>query len=248
MFLNNVQIDAQNLDNAKDNPEELPSRLFLQAGSIGNGQLSMIIRMNVLKPTPDLDLDLKFENMNLQAIQHFFQEYAHANVEKGMFNLYSEVAVLNGRITGYVKPVFNNIKVLRNTTLQEEPVVVWGSVASNLTKVSGNAYKNRFISQVPMEGEMGNEQTTFWPALWNIFRNTFAQAFETKSTYAFAQDTDKLAENKKETVQPQKDKKDIRKEKRRERREKRKEKKREKKELEINKADKRTAKDNSLPL
>jgi hypothetical protein len=218
LFLREVELDAQNLNNATDNKDLLPSRVYARARSIGDGILSMNMRINVLKKLPDLDVDLKFENVNMPALNDFFAAYAKVDIEKGAFNLYSEVAVLDGKVTGYVKPLFNNLKVVNWKEEKKKPLhLVWESVVGFLVEVFENQEKNQFATRVPLEGKISEVQSPFWPALWNIFRNAFVKAFErnTDGTVTIAAGKEK---NKKES------KKERRKRKRHERKEERDEK------------------------
>lgn len=217
LFLRDVQLEAQNLNNADDNQEMLPSRVFLRARSIGNGILSMSMKINMLKKLPDLDMDLKFENVNMPALNDFFEAYARADVEKGNFNLYSEIAVLNGKVNGYVKPLFNNLKVVdweeeKKKNLQ----LAWESMLGFLVEVFENQEKNQFATRVPLQGRIADLNSPFWPALWNIFRNAFVKAFEHNTDGTVTIVTSNRPKNKKEE----------RKEERRKKREERKEKKR----------------------
>ena len=220
LFLRHVHLDAQNLSNAKDQEELLPSRVFLQARSIGNGLLSVYMKINVLKQTPDLDMDMKFENVDLRALNDFFGAYAQIDVEKGRFNLYAEVAVKDGQISGYVKPLLNNLKVVDWKEDKKKPVqLVWESIAGVFVELFENQPKNQFATRVPLTGQIASVKSGFWPALWNIFRNAFVDAFErnTDNTITIA------SANKRgtETEQKYKSKKEIRKEKREKKREER---------------------------
>jgi hypothetical protein len=235
LFLHHVQLDAQNLNNAKDNEDILPSRVFFQARSIGNGLLSASMKINVLKKIPDLDLDLKFENVNLRALNDFFGAYARIDVEKGGFNLYSEVAVKDGRISGYVKPLLNNLQVVDWKKDKDRPLeLVWESIAGFAAEVLENQPKNQFATRVPLSGKISAVQSGFWPALWNIFRNAFVDAFErnTDNTITLASTgntTAKDAKAEKSKKELRKEKREKKKEERRARREDRKEKKKEEK-------------------
>jgi hypothetical protein len=228
LFLHHVQLDAQNLNNAKDNEDILPSRVFLQAQSIGNGLLSVSMKINVLKKIPDLDMDLKFENVDLRALNDFFGAYAKIDIEKGRFNLYSEVAVKDGHITGYVKPLLNNLKVVDWKEDREKPLhLVWESIVGFVAEVFENQPENQFATRVPLQGEVSSVQTSVWPALWNIFRNAFVQAFDqnTDNTINLASTSNSAkkttAKSKKEL---RKEKRERKKEERRARREERKKK------------------------
>jgi hypothetical protein len=243
IFLENVQLDALNLNNAKDNPEKLPSRIYLQALSIGNGQLNLAMRANVLKQVPDMDLDLRFENVNMTALNDFFGAYAKVDIEKGVFNLYSELAVNDGNITGYVKPLFNDLKVVDWKEDKEQPVkLIWESMVGFLAEIFENQREDQFATRVPLEGQIADVNTPFWPALWNVFSNAFVQAFENNTdgtiSIASASNPDNNSVDKKDV----KSKKEARKERRKERRKAKKER---KAKTENEKADKGSLEDNS---
>jgi hypothetical protein len=242
LFMHHVQLDATNLNNAKDNPEELPSRIYLQALSMGNGQLNVAMKANVLKEVPDMDVDLRFENVDLKALNDFFQAYAKVDVEKGQFNLYSEIAVADGNITGYVKPLLNNLKVVDWKKDQEKPLqLVWESMVGFVTEIFENQKKDQFATRVPLQGHVSSVDTSVWPALWNIFSNAFVQAFDknTDGTISIASaETSKGVKDN--NSGEKKDKKELRKEKRKERRKERKERKAAK--MEEHKADQKSSK------
>jgi hypothetical protein len=231
LFLHHVQMDAQNLNNARDNEDILPSRVFLQARSIGNGLLSVYMKINVMKPMPDLDMDMKFENVDLKALNDFFGAYANIDVESGRFNLYTEVAVKDGKISGYVKPLLNNLKVVDWKGDKKKPLqLVWESIAGFVVEVFENQPKNQFATRVSLEGEISSVESSFWPVLWNIFRNAFVEAFDqnTDNTITLASAQEDKASTK-ASGKSGKTKKELRKEKRDKKREERRARKEEKK-------------------
>lgn len=218
LSLDNVHLIAENLNNAKEQKDLLPSKVFARATSIGGGDLELHMKINVLKEIPDLDMDMKFENVNLTALNDFFAAYAKIDVEEGTFNLYSEMAVKEGNINGYVKPLFSNLKVVDWKEDKDKPVqLVWESIAGVLVELFENQPKNQFATRVPLRGELTNVDTPVWPALWNIFRNAFVEAF--------ARNTDDTIDiSTSGTATQVKSKKELRKEKRERKKAERKEK------------------------
>jgi hypothetical protein len=219
LSLHNVELVAENLNNARNHKDVLPSRVTMHATSIGNGLLTLNMKINVLKKLPDLDMDLKFEQVNMPALNDFFDAYARVDVEKGSFNLYAEVAVLDGKVTGYVKPLFNDLKVVDWKKDKDKPLeLVWESIAGFLVEVFENQSKDQFATRVPLQGQIAEVKSPFWPALWNIFRNAFVEAFDRNTD-----NTINIATTENGGAQP-KSKKDLRKEKREKRKEERREK------------------------
>ncbi len=226
LFLNNVQLDALNLNNANDNPELLPSRIYLQALSIGNGQLNIAMKANLMKKVPDFDMDLRFESVNLKALNDFFEAYAKVDVEHGNFNMYSEVAVLDGKISGYVKPLFHGLQIANWKEDKEKPVeVLWESMVNFITEALENQKQDQFATKVPVAGEISSVDPSFLPALWNIFSNAFAEAFDHHADGTVSIASASTASGENEISEPEKpevlSKRDLRKEKRKERREER---------------------------
>lgn len=217
LSLKNVEMEALNLNNAKDHEDTLPSTVKLTARSIGDGLLTVDMKINVMKQMPDLDMDLKFEQVHMPALNDFFDAYAEIDVEKGTFNLYSEVAVLDGKISGYVKPLFNDLKVIDLKKDKEKPLeLIWEGIAGLLIEIFENQSKDQFATRVPLSGQIAEVKSPFWPTLWNIFRNAFVEAFERNTD-----NTINIASTDGETSA--KSKKEIRKERRAKKREERKE-------------------------
>lgn len=178
--LEDLQAIALNLNNASHQEERLPSTISATATSIGGGRLTVNAGINVLKEIPDMDLDLKFEKINMPALNDFFRAYAKVDVEKGSFNLYSELTIDSGMVAGYVKPIAVGVKVVDFEKDKEKPLnLLWQSFVGLVEEVFENQKENQFATKVPIEGNLNkNVDASVWPTVWNIFRNAFVKAFE----------------------------------------------------------------------
>lgn len=229
IHLDSLYLLATNLNNADRQKERLPSDVTMTATSIGGGKLNLVMGINVLKEIPDLDMNFKFEGIDMPSLNEFFVAYSKVDIEKGTFNLYSELAVNNSELTGYVKPIATNIKVVNWEKDKKNPLnLIWQSIVGVVAEFFENQKEDQFATKVPLQGNLKDLKSGVWPTIWNVFRNAFVQAFE-KNT----DNTIKFSESKeKPNNDSSKSKKEERKEKRKERREKREE---EKKEEEKNK-------------
>ncbi|HMJ71590.1 MAG TPA: DUF748 domain-containing protein [Cyclobacteriaceae bacterium] len=220
---------ATNLNNASKQEERLPSTISATATSIGGGRLIINMGINVMKEIPDMDLDMKFEQINMPALNDFFKAYAKVDVERGSFNLYSEITIDSGIVAGYVKPIAVNVKVLSLEEDKEKPLnLLWQAFVGLVTEVFENQKEDQFATKVPLQGDLNNVNTRVWPTVWNIFQNAFVQAFDrnTDNTVQFADSLeggngDKAGPGKEKTKaearaerrQERKQKKELRKEK-----------------------------------
>jgi len=209
---------ATNLNNAERQKKPLPSSVKMSAISVGNGKITLDMNMNVLKEIPDLDMNLKFEGIDMPALNDFFKAYAYVDIERGTFNLFSEMAINDGIIQGYVKPLAQDIKVVSWKDDKQKPLnLIWQGIVGFFVEVFENQKKDQFATKVPLQGDLNNIKTSTWPSVWNIFRNAFVKAFEmtTDNTVTFS--------GVKSNTTVDKEKKETKREKRKRRREQRKE-------------------------
>lgn len=212
--LNDLDAVALNLNNASGQKERLPSTISATATSMGGGRLTVSAGINVLKEIPDMDLDLKFEKVNMTPLNDFFMAYAKVDVEQGSFNLYSELTIDSGMVAGYVKPMAVGVKVADWKKDKEKPInLLWQSFVGLVTEVFENQKEDQFATKVPLEGNLNkNINAGVWPSVWNIFQNGFVKAFERNTDNSV-----QLASRSKQVQEDKKTKKELRREARKER-------------------------------
>lgn len=179
IFVNDLNITATNLSNITDSNEPLPSKIVATGSSIGGGKMYMTTRINLLKTIPDLDYEFKFEKISLPALNDFSDAYAALDFEGGTLDLYSEMAIKNGAIEGYFKPVINDIDLINFKEDIRNPLkLIWEGFASLMLEVFENQGRDQFATRVPYTGRIDNPETQIWPTLVNILRNAFVEAFK----------------------------------------------------------------------
>jgi hypothetical protein len=180
--LKDLNVVGTNFANAEDQQEALPSTLKATAISIGEGKLALNMRLNALKKVPDLDMNFKFEDVNMPALNDFFRAYARVDVEQGNFSLYSEMTVKDGAVQGYIKPVAENLEIIDVEKDDQNPIsLIWETIVGFAVEIFKNKPEDQLATQVPLSGDLNNVETSVWIAIWNIFRNGFVAAFN-KST------------------------------------------------------------------
>lgn len=174
--LHNFNLEMLNISNVEEESDTLPTDITLNATSIGGGILNMEGQANLLQAIPDFDLTLEFEDVDLPELNDFLEAYANVNAENGEFNFYTEMRVNDAILEGYVKPIIRDLSVL---DLEEGNVleVMWEGVVAAVTEIFENQSKDQFATQIPLEGDLNDLDAGIFPAIWNIFRNAFIEAF-----------------------------------------------------------------------
>lgn len=179
----NIDIDSmngelRNLRNVDDKNVALPSSLTLRGTSIGKGKFDLTGRMNVLRAFPDMDMDLKLENVSLPALNSYSSAYALIDFAKGNLSIYSEFAIKNGNLTGYIKPIATDIQVV-DLKQDTNPIeIAWETLASFVIELFENQPRDQFATKIALEGRIDEVKTNGWSAFVGIVRNAFFKAFE----------------------------------------------------------------------
>lgn len=177
IFIDSLNVMATNLGNVKDKTLKLPSTLKAEGTSLGGGHLNIDAKLNVLKKIPDVDLDLQFENVNVVALNDLIRAYAKVDAEKGNFNLYTEIAIDNGEITGYVKPVIEDLQIIDWSDKEDSFIKkAWETIVGGVVEIFKNQPKDQLATKVPLTGNLNNLEAGVWPSVWNIFKNAFIEA------------------------------------------------------------------------
>lgn len=211
--MHSINLTATNLRNVVLKERELPSEVKGTAVSIGEGTVKLDGKMNLVKEVPDMDVSFSLENATVTALNDFTNYYAGIDFEKGNFNLYSEMAIADGYMTGYIKPLLKDSKLIsREDGFFEK---LWEGFVGFFKFVLKNQKTDTFATKVPLEGDLNGVKTKILPSITNIFKNAWISSFKG------VVDDEVNFEDAEEGADDLKDEK-SRKEKRQERREKRK--------------------------
>jgi len=127
---------------------------------------------------PDFDLDARIENTDLRTMNGLLRAHAKVDVVSGVFSVYSEVRVKQGRVEGYVKPLFHDLDVY--DAAQDEQKSFGRKLKEKAAEVIGRVLENRprdeVATVVPISGPLKNPKTSTWETLIGLVRNAFFEA------------------------------------------------------------------------
>ncbi len=174
--INKLELTADNLRNVVEKERILPSPIRATGVSIGNGKVSLEGYMNLVKEIPDMDLSFSLENAEATALNDFTNYYAGLDFDKGTFGIYSEVAIADGHLIGYVKPLLTDTVLIGKEDSFLE--VLWEGFVGFFKFVLKNQGTDTLATKVPFEGDLNNVEAGVWPTVINIFENAWIEAFK----------------------------------------------------------------------
>lgn len=176
LFLEQINLEANNLSNVVNKEEVLPSNLQLKAVSIGGGDVSLSGNLNLLKKIPDMDIKFELQKADVRALNDLTTNYAGVDFESGTFEMYSEIAIADGYLKGYLKPMFINTKLLG-----EEDKGFFEKLWEGFVGVFKFIFKNQgtdtLATRAPLEGDLNNVETGVFRTVLNLLKNAWIEAF-----------------------------------------------------------------------
>lgn len=175
IFLENAHILASNLSNVEDTA--LLPALVVATADVYEGKMKFNMRINALANDPTYDLNAEIKNANLVKFNSFFKAYGDFDINKGMLDVYLELAAKDRKYIGYVKPVINDLDVVgpedRKDSLLRK---IWEGIVGVAADVAENPKTDMIVTKVPLAGEFGDRTIGIWYAVLSTVRNAFIQA------------------------------------------------------------------------
>ncbi|GGK60802.1 DUF748 domain-containing protein [Rufibacter glacialis] len=178
--IHNMELVALNLANVENTGGKLPSSVKVTGKSIGGGTVKGKMRVNALKRIPDFDSDFQITGVNLTSLNGFIKRYAKFDVERGKLDLYSEVKLMDGQLKGYIKPFFEEVKVLNWKKDKKEGGVlsaVKEAVIGVFAEAAENQKRDQIATHIPITGNINNPKTDGWETFVNVIKHAFINAF-----------------------------------------------------------------------
>jgi hypothetical protein len=177
LFIDEIDAKITNLRQVKNKETPLPSRVKISGTSIGGGVLILNGEINILKGIPDFDLALELKNASLTAFNDYARNFAAIDFESGTLGLFAELAAVNGRVTGYVKPVATDVSLVSIEQDGNPFNAIWESLASLFIEIFENQSEDQFAMRIPIEGDLNDPDKDMWSGFFSIFDNAFGGAF-----------------------------------------------------------------------
>ncbi|RJQ23050.1 MAG: DUF748 domain-containing protein [Nitrospiraceae bacterium] len=108
LFFDKTELTLTNLTSQL---KEGVATLELKGKFMGTGDTVVKGTFRPYSKDPDFDLNIAIKDTHMTDMSDLFRSYGNFDIKEGLFSFYSEIEIKGGRINGYVKPLFKNMKV-----------------------------------------------------------------------------------------------------------------------------------------
>src|SRR6185369_10597081 len=107
LFVTKASVDVHDFSSVAADKRTARGRLRGRFMNSGSAAVDTTIRAT--QPAADFDLAVRLENTDLTTLNDLLQAKGGFDVARGNMSLYSELRVREGRVQGYVKPIFTDV-------------------------------------------------------------------------------------------------------------------------------------------
>ncbi|HEX9945027.1 MAG TPA: DUF748 domain-containing protein [Thermoanaerobaculia bacterium] len=175
VFVSDADLDVTNISSGF---RRGPARATFDGLFMGSGALNGSARFRDDRKGPDFDLKVAMEKASLPSINDLLRAYGKFDVVKGTFSVYSEVHVSNGRITGYVKPLFKDVDVYDPQQDKKKPVLkkIYEKIVGGLSHILENKPRDQVATVADISGTIDDPNTSTWEIIVRLVSNAFVKA------------------------------------------------------------------------
>ena len=181
VYLSEVQMTIDNLSNIRDETNPLLATVQARGLAMDQAKLDFKMTLDPFSYRPSFHLGLRLLGLDVTKINDLSLNYGKFDFKRGWFDLVVEADSKEGQITGYVKPLFRDVKIFSLTEDLKGGNVVqafWQALVGAVVGILKNQPRDQFGTLVPFRGDL--EQSTsadMFATIGNILRNAFVRAY-----------------------------------------------------------------------
>jgi hypothetical protein len=144
-------------------------------------KLEYHMRLDPFSYQPTFHLAVRLLGLDVTKLNDLALTYGKFDFKQGWFDLVLETDAKEGRLTGYVKPLFRNLKVFKiGADIREDNVLqfFWQALLGGVNTLLKNQARDQLGTLVPFTGEVsGATAPNILATIGNVLRNAFIRAY-----------------------------------------------------------------------
>ncbi len=175
VFAQGVTLELENLDNHAGHGR---SKFHARGAFMGSGKTVFSGSFLASAKPADFDLRLKVDDAELTDLNPLLLASTGVDVAQGRLSIYTELVVKDGRIEGYIKPLFRGLKISEHEKDKGKPFLkrVELHLLQFLAFVLKNPTTQEVATVIRVSGSTADPRADEWEVIWKLIENGFAGA------------------------------------------------------------------------
>ena len=175
VFLSDATATVTNLSN---HFSQGPAVVRLKGRFMGSGPTEADATFRPDNNGPDFDLKGQIENTQMTTMNDLLRAYGKFDVVAGVFSFYTEIHIKNGVISGYVKPLFKDMKVYDKRQDADKSFFrkAYEAIVGGIAKFLENRPRAEVATVADISGRVDSPHSSTWQVIGRLIENAFFHA------------------------------------------------------------------------
>ncbi|HSE60367.1 MAG TPA: DUF748 domain-containing protein [Nitrospiraceae bacterium] len=178
LFVGDVNADLDNFSTRLKDLKDGDAVVKLTGRLMGTGRTVAAGTFRPEKPNPDFDLDVQIVKTEMKALNNVFRAYTDMDLSKGHLSLFSEISIKNGRVNGYVKPIFKDVEAYDPAQDADKAWTkqVYEKVIEGVVELLKNEERQQVAAETDVSGPVPSPRADTWQIVGTLIQNAFFKA------------------------------------------------------------------------
>lgn len=180
VYLGHLDATVDNLTNIQDQTTPLLTSVRATALAMGQAKFEYQMKLDPFSYRPTFHMTTRLLGLDVTKINDMAMAYGAFDFKRGWFDLVIEVDAKEGMLSGYVKPLFRNLKLfsLKQDIKEDDvPRFFWQAILGVTAAVFKNQSRDQFGTLIPFSGDASGTNTDVLATIGNVLRNAFVRAY-----------------------------------------------------------------------
>ncbi|HZK80963.1 MAG TPA: DUF748 domain-containing protein [Humisphaera sp.] len=180
VYLGHVEMTVDDLTNVRNDITPLLTSVDIRALAMDQAKFELKMKLDPFSYRPTLHMGLRLIGLDVTKINGLALAYGKFDFKRGFFDLVIEVDAREGLLSGYVKPLFRDMKVFSLVPdIKEDNVLqfFWQAIVGGVTRALSNQPRDQFGTLIPFQGDVTNARPNILATIGNVLRNAFIRAY-----------------------------------------------------------------------
>lgn len=173
-----VDVEELKVTNLTNRQERGVAHATLRGRFLGSGATKASMDFQPVGKQADMALKLAIENTDMRRMNDLLRSYGKFDVTEGRFSFFLELAIKDGRVDGYVKPLFRDMKVYDSRQDEEKSTFrkLYEKIVGGIADLLENRPRDEVATQARVSGRVGSAEMSTWQVVVRLVENAFFRA------------------------------------------------------------------------
>ena len=181
VYLSQIAATIDNLGNIRDELKPLVATVQAKGLAMNQAKFDFNMALDPFSYRPTFHLALRLLGLDVTKVNDLALAYGKFDFKRGWFDLVVEADAKEGQISGYVKPLFRDLKLFSLSQDIERGNVLkvfWQALLGAVTTVLKNQPRDQFGTLIPFTADAsGSTSPNILATIGNLLRNAFIRAY-----------------------------------------------------------------------